>query len=164
MFAIPRTLVPVCLCLAALMPARAASVDVSFVDKERFADAGARGAEREGHLATLSAHLKSLGQRLLPPDEALSIEVLDVDLAGSVRPSRRGDVRIDRGGADWPRITLRFTLSKDGVAQQSGTENIADMDYLRRIGDYKSSESLSHEKRMLEAWFRDRFANQLAAH
>lgn len=143
-------------------PVHAAGVKVSFLEAGRYADAGASPADREAKLAELGAHLTSLGQRLLPTDTTLEIDVLEVDLAGTVRPTRRGDVRIVRGGADWPALTLAYRLVKDGQVQLSGTERISDMNYTMHTSSI-SAEPLHYEKRLLDDWFRARFADRLVA-
>jgi hypothetical protein len=162
---IQRTLAVACLACAALPPALAGQVNVSFVGADEYADAGNSKSEREANLATLASHLSSLGQRLLPGDTVLEIEVLEVDLAGIVRPSRRGrgDLRIAHGGADWPRMTLRYSLVKDGQVQKADTERVADMSYTMHSSSYGASEPLHFEKRMLNDWFRTRFVEAAAA-
>ena len=146
--------------------ARAAgSAEVSFPNEARFTDAGASASDRAANLAQLANHLKRLGARYLPDGKTLTVELLDVDLAGTSRPWRATgtDVRVLRGRADWPRIELRYTLSGDVQSARSGKESIADLNYLQRIGAYGPAEPLMHEKRMLDDWFRARFIEGRAA-
>ena len=140
--------------------------EVSFPNEARYTDAGAYGTERAANLAQLAAHLKRLAQRDLPEGQKLTVEILDVDLAGEARPWRRtgSEVRVLRGRADWPRIELRYTLSGEPGNTRSATESIADLNYLQRIGSYGSSEPLVYEKRMLDDWFRARFVERGSAH
>lgn len=148
------------LCLAAAAAAaHAGTVSVSFANNGRFADAGRPAWQQEANLKTLAHHLQSLGERHLPPDQTLRIEITDVDLAGEPQPSftRGGDVRIARGRADFPRIAMRYSLESNGRVVKSGEESVSDMDYTRYVGAPRSRESLSHEKRMLDQWFRARF-------
>lgn len=146
---------------AATSPALAGPVEVSFIDADKYFDAGNQRHDEQRNLDALAAHLKSLGQRYLPDDHALKIEVLQVDLAGEMRPTRRGlDLRITRGGADWPRITLRYALQDEGGAVlRQGEETVSDMTYQMHaaFGGY-ANEPLLYEKRMLDDWFRTRFA------
>ena len=152
-------LLPV-LALAAMAPAFAGSVDVSFTDAAHYLDAGNTSVQQQAYLDTMSGYLQSLGRRYLPPGQALKIEVLDVDLAGYSRPTPRGqDLRILRNGADWPRIVVRYTLQEQGRMLAQGEEAITDMDYLHHIADRRTDTSLGHEKRMLDEWFRARFAH-----
>ena len=107
----------------------------------------------------IEAHLKQLGQRYLLPNQSLKIEVLDVDLAGHLSLSRPGrEVRILRGKADWPSMTLHYVLEADGRVLMDREEHIADMDYLEHPDRQYSDQSLPYEKRMLDDWFRRRFA------
>src|SRR5256885_15524960 len=94
-----RLVLPLLMLLA--LPAQA-MVKVSFVDAQRYADTG-RFTEPETALYVIEEHLKTLGDRYLPPDQVLKIDVLDVDLAGR-RDFLRGrppEVRVLRGRADW---------------------------------------------------------------
>ncbi len=136
----------------------AGSVQVTFVEPDRFADAG-RSFERPANLKTIEAHLRSLGQRYLADGQALNVEVLDVDLAGELRPSRRsaGEIRVARS-ADWPRMNLRYTLEGGGQPAQRGEDRISDLNYQQHLSSYSSRDPLKHEKQMLEAWFKTRFA------
>ena len=152
------------LCSAAAVAgfAHAGTVNVSFVDATRFSDTGSKPWEKEAALRTLSQHLQALGVRYLPPDQVLKIDVLDVDLAGHVRPTRRGDLRILKGMADWPKISLRYSLEAHGQVVRSGEESIANLNYLRDLTRYRSSDSLPYEKRMLEDWFVEHFVEKRA--
>ena len=159
-----RTLLLAGLAGLAVSAAQAASVKVSFVGADNYVDAGSSPAERDANLAALASYLADLGQRLLPADVVLEIEVLDVDLAGTVRPSRRGgDLRVVRGKADWPRLTLRYSLLKDGQVLKTDTERIADMTYTMHSSYGDPSDPLRYEKRMLGDWFRARFVDDVAA-
>lgn len=154
-----RRFAPIVLAAAALSATAAERVTVTYTPTARYADAGSGTAQIEANLAELAAHLQGLGQRVLAADDALDVEIVDLDLAGEVRPSRRGsDLRVLRGGADWPRITLRWRLSKAGQVQEPRTEVLNDMNYLMRVRGLGSSDPLYYEKRMLDDWFRARFA------
>ena len=144
----------------------AGSAEVLFPNEARFSDAGASASDRAANLAQVANHLKRLAERLLPDGQKLTVEVLDVDLAGTSRPWRATgtEVRVLRGRADWPRIELRYTLSGDGNAARTGKEVIADLNYLQRIGAHGSSEPLKHEKRMLDDWFRARLIEGRVPH
>lgn len=145
--------------LGASTACAAGSAEVLFTNEARFSDAGASASDRAANLAQLTNHLKRLAARHLPEGQKLTVEVHDVDLAGTSRPWRTTgtEVRVLRGRADWPRIELRYTLSGDGNIARTGKESVADLDYLQRISAYGSSEPLKHEKRMLDDWFRARF-------
>jgi hypothetical protein len=156
-----RTLIALAALASIGLSAHAAgTVTVSFVDPDKYSDAANSQFERPATLKTLEAHLQYLGKRYLADGQTLSIEVLDVDLAGEMRPSRRTgtEIRIARGGADWPRMNVRYVLEGGGLPSQRGEERIADMDYQHHIPNYSSREPLRHEKQMLDAWFKAKFA------
>ncbi|MEK8050431.1 DUF3016 domain-containing protein [Ideonella sp. DXS22W] len=140
--------------------ARAGSVDVSYIAPERHADAG-RGLDAERVRDDLTRLFQSLGASLLPADQALHIEVLDIDLAGELLPMYRTmqEVRVLRGRADWPRLQLRWTLSRGEQVIDSGSATVSDMAYLDH-GDRHADGPLPYETRMLTQWFRARFAPQ----
>lgn len=149
---------------AVVLPA-AAAVSVKFVQPENYGDAG-WGRSAEENLAELETWINGLGARYLSAESQLSIEVLDVALAG--RPSYRlrynQDVRVLRGGADWPIIRLRYTWQVPGKAPEVREETLRDMGYLQRpITAYRAESRLPYEKRMLEQWFRERFVTAPAS-
>jgi len=143
--------------LVAAMPAGAA-VTVTF-GPGPYSDIGPVGAEREQVKDELARHLQALGARYLAPQDNLRIEVLDVDLAGEVEMSRRTgrEVRVARGKADFPRITLRYSLDA-GAKSASGEETVSDTSYLWFPARGRESETLYHEKRLLDSWFKEHFA------
>ena len=137
----------------------AGTVTVRFVDPQTFFDA--IDLPEPGATPTLSGiadHLRRLGQKHLPPEQVLSIDVLDIDLIGKLRPSRHaGFVRVATSPADWPRVTLRYRLEANGRLISSGRESVADLGFAGRI-EPPAVDNLRYEKRMLSNWFRDRFA------
>jgi hypothetical protein len=143
----------------------AGEVKVSFARQSGYTDAGQSPWDEQATIEALAKHLRTLGQRLLPADQVLKIEVLDVDLAGAVRPSRRAGqpLRIVNGGADGPRIKLRYALETPGQALLSGEESVTDMDYAHGLGASRASEPLRYEKHMLDTWFKARFVERRAS-
>ncbi|HTP74432.1 MAG TPA: DUF3016 domain-containing protein [Burkholderiaceae bacterium] len=137
-------------------------VNVTFVDPERFTDAGDRSYQYSPNvLKQLEEQFRSLGERVLADGQLLTIDVTDVDLAGELRPAPRrgGDwIRVVRGRADWPRIALRYTLEANGQLVKRGEETLADLDYTHNIPIYSTYQPLSWERLMLEAWFKARFS------
>jgi len=146
--------------LACAASAQAAgTVQVSFVEPEKFTDVRDASMRREDHLANLQRHLEQIGAQYTADGQTLKIEVLDVDLAGE--PRRAGfpnDLRVLRGRADWPRIELRWTLEAPGAAPRGGKASVADMAYLQHVAVRYASEPLPYERRMLEDWFRKDFS------
>jgi len=137
-----------------------ATVTVSFTNPDSYADMGRYAEDRSAPMQEIEAHLKQLGERYLPSNQSLKIDVLDVDLAGHLRMSSRlgREVRILRGNADWPSIKLNYVLEADGRVLQERQEVIADMGYLQHTPKRYSNQSLAYEKQMIDDWFRQRFA------
>ena len=161
----PMTLAAMLLLAAALPAFAGGTATVTFVAPEAFTDAGyARERPTERDLAALQrdleAHFQKLAGRYLADGEMLVIEVLDVDLAGRFEPAARlHDVRIVRD-IDWPRMRLRYTLSRVGLADPSVEERVSDRSFLMSINPYGSGDRLRYEKGMLDDWFRQRFGKR----
>jgi hypothetical protein len=152
---------PLSLLLTVACAAAAGTVEVSFVNPASYIDAGGPQWDKDANLQLLQRHLQSLGPRLLPANQVLKVELLDVDLAGDLQPARiRGeDVRVLKGKTDYPRIRLKYALEADGMAQGSGTEWVIDLDYAHGLPSWREAEPLYYEKRMLETWFKARFVD-----
>lgn len=148
----------------AAFAADAGTVTVSYTTATTYADAGSNPAEGEENLTILAGYLYKLGQSGLPAGQVLKIEVLEIDLAGTVVSTRfKGrPTRILVGGADWPQAHLRYTLEEQGRTIASGDEWISDRDYLHGPSQKPDSGSLYYEKRMLGNWFRTRFVDRIA--
>src|SRR5262245_14147059 len=97
-------------------------VNVTFVEPDKYYDSGNSQFDKPTNLKTIEAFLQDLGKRYLPDGQVLDIEVLNVDLAGYSRPTRRGDLRVVRGGADWPSFQLRYKLSAGGQPVKQAEE------------------------------------------
>jgi hypothetical protein len=148
---------------AALGAAQAAASDspvtVSFVEPDRFADLGDRVIDEPRNLKTLEAWFKTTGARYLAKGQTLRIEVVDVDLAGQMKPGRTlNDLRVVSGQADWPSIQLRYVLEAGGQTLSSGDERLSDLNYLGYAGRLQPGDPLRYEKKMIDDWFKARFA------
>ncbi len=145
------------------VPAHAATVDVKFPQPQTYSDSGQDTATRDAVMKGLAAHLQQLGSTL-PSSQALTVEILNIDLAGEMRPFGRvwPDVRVMRGQADWPAITLRYSLREGSAEISSGQEQVVDMNYLVsshfRAAD--DGHALRYERRMLSRWFDERFGRR----
>jgi hypothetical protein len=138
----------------------AAGATVTFKQPEQFADVPRTSWEREQLMKDIGAHVGRLAQAL-PAGQELSIDVLDLDLAGQTWPNRWGhteDIRILNGRADWPSITLRYTLSEGGKVLMAGDERLSNMSYLQRGNRYGSGDALRYEKQMLDDWFKEKIS------
>ncbi len=151
------------LLLAALpAAAMAGTAEVQFIHPDLYNDAGQnRVGEAEQVRHELAQYFEKLAAEILPADQSVQIEVLNIDLAGE--PPRRGDrlddPRVLRGRADWPQIELRYTLRAGDKVLASGHDVVSDLAYLDSSTMYPAKdESLPYEKRMLKRWFVQRFA------
>jgi hypothetical protein len=139
--------------------AASAGVKVVYDHPENFADLPFASWEREDVLKDLTGHFTKLGQAL-PPGQDLTIEVLDIDLAGRTHPGRSAgrDIRILRGGADWPHMHLRYSLESNGTVIKQGDDQLSDMMYLNHISHYTDGDTLRYEKQMIDDWFENNIA------
>jgi hypothetical protein len=151
-----RTLIATAL-LALGGAAGAGTVEVAFVNPSNYTDAGNAVWEERQNLDALARHLESLGRRMLPSDAALKVELLDVDLAGTLELRGTNPTRIVRGRTDFPRIQLRYSLSAPGQPVRTADEDVRDIDYARGPRSTRRDQPLYYEKRMLERWFTQRF-------
>ena len=145
--------------LLAAAGAASAGVTVKYQDPDKFFDVPEFEKDRNQLLKELTAHFDKLGKEL-PAGQQLTITVTDLDLAGRIEPRRRTmhDIRILRGGADWPTMQLRYTLEQDGKVIASGDEKLSNMMYLDRLNRYPSEDTLRYEKQMVDEWFHKTFA------
>jgi hypothetical protein len=147
------------LSLGALALPASAAVTVSFVQPENYRDLPFSPTDRAQVLKELGEHFAKL-EKSLPAGQDLKIDVTDLDMAGRLVPNFRTtqDLRVLHGGADWPHMTLRYTLTANGAVLSSGQDQLSDMAYLDRINSYSDGDSLRYEKRMIDDWFRKKFA------
>ena len=133
-----------------------AAVTVTFTKADQYVDVPFSPSDRDATLKTLKEHFEKLGGKL-PSGQDLKIEVLDVDLAGRAEPSSMSsanELRVLRGGADWPMIQLRYSVEAAGKPLKQGEARISDLNYLNHMNRYPSGESLRYEKAMLDDWFK----------
>ena len=143
--------------LSAVVPAHAAGkLDLQFIAPEKYSDIGHGGYDRDRNLKSLADYLQTLVAQL-PDGQTLTLEVLDIDLAGELRPGAAQEIRVLRGGADWPHMSLRYTLAQNGTTLKSGFERLSDMAYLDHPRRSESYGDLAYDKRMLQDWFRKTF-------
>lgn len=143
-----------------------AAVQTQFVAPEKYRDAiprdsGARASAKDPTLVEIGKHLDTLGKRYLAADETLRIKVLDLDLAGELKPigNHMELIRL-KNTLYWPSMRVSYELEKDGKIQAKGEETISDMSYLEHANHYADGDSLRHEKLMLEDWFARKFGKR----
>lgn len=145
--------------LAATGVANAGNAQVRFIDPDRYTDADRAGfglVERQRTLDTLQRHIEALAARHLPADATLTVEVLDVDLAGDLRPRAGHDTRVLKGGADVPRLQFRYRLQRGGTVLAAGEERLTDLGYLDGPFRRVAGTPLPYEQRLLARWFEER--------
>ena len=131
-----------------------AGVTVTYVKPDEFLDMPRSPQDRDRVLKEVTAHFRDLGKQL-PAGEELKITVTDLDLAGRLEPRRwaMDDIRIMRGGADWPTMNVTWTLEQNGQVVKSGTDTLKNMMYQQRLNRYSSSDPMRYEKQMMDDWF-----------
>lgn len=140
-----------------------AEVTVTYTKPDDYTDLARGEYDRERVLKQFTDYFATL-EKKLPPGENLKIDVLDIDLAGRMYPRRNGDeIRVLNGGADWPRMHLRYTLEQDGQVLRSGDENLSNMNYQQRTLRYSDSDPLRYEKQMVDEWFNKTIVPKVAA-
>lgn len=144
--------------LSSPLAAAGGTAEVRFVDTDSYTDHGDGPSERKDVMAALGRHLQDLARRKLGAGETLQVEVLDIDLAGRIR--RIGptldEVRVIDGKVDWPTLRLRYRLVRGGVPVLDGEEALSDMAYLQKAATYPQSDTLRHEKPLIDRWFATR--------
>jgi hypothetical protein len=143
---------------AAATPVQGGAISVSYIEPEKFVDVPFSPVERERVLADLSQHFAKLG-KLLPAGQDLKIEVTDLDMAGRIVYTRRSanELRVLNGGADWPHMDLRYTLTANGKVIDSGSAKLSNMMYQETATLFNSTQSLRYEKQMIDEWFSKQF-------
>jgi len=138
-----------------------ATTVVTFTDPDRYTDVANERWETQSTLDALGDHIRKLGEKYIAPNDTLRVEVLDIDLAGWPKWAGRGpnQVRVARGGADFPSMRVRYTLESGGRTK-TREETISDPAYLNHGSRIRSSEPFYYEKRMLDDWFRSTFAQR----
>jgi hypothetical protein len=143
-------------------------VDVEFINPADYSDIdnGPFGFLRPQEvLAELNHYFVQLGEACLPAGATLTVQVLNVRLAGELAGERghlrHPDARIMRE-ADWPSMRVEWRLQDpQGATLDGDRETISDTSYLSRAGVYQRNEvKLPYEHIMLERWFGQRICRR----
>lgn len=142
------------------LAAHAATAQVEFLNPDKFTDAGRgyMGGERDDNLTRLKQHFVEQAAKLLPADEALTVWVTDVDLAGYYDPRQKfaNETRVVKDIYP-PKLAMRFKLARaDGSVVKEGERKLTDRNFLTREGRY-DTDGLGYEKMMIDDWFRREF-------
>jgi hypothetical protein len=158
----------VALTASLIVPHAAAAplVEVRFVSPDRYSDASPYSRTidkpaRDAVLAELRQHLQSLGAKFLGANDRLTIDVLDVDLAGEIELSRDGQEKRALDERTLPRIQLRYTLDRDATTV-TREERVTELGYLFDPNRCRFDGALCREKIMLTVWFERTFAGASA--
>jgi len=136
-----------------------AGVSVTYDDPDRFTDVADRNTDPRKAMDELAQHLRALGRRYLAPEANLAIHVIDLDRAGRPWRDLPTELRVVNGKLDAPCIELEWRLGTPPDASAPRRERICDRAFLRRLETgYSEHDPLVYEKRMLDTWFRARFA------
>jgi hypothetical protein len=135
----------------------AGEVRVRFAPVAQLSDIG-RGIDAQRKVQALTERLQALAARL-PDGQVLDVQVLDVKLAGELRPLGNGEeVRVLQGRADWPALELAWRLDRGSQTLASGHDRLSDMNYLNEPLRRAQDSSLPYEGRLIERWFDSRVA------
>jgi hypothetical protein len=161
------SLILTCLLMTSITPAIAGTVTVSFIHPDTYTDASLSGGygtkADQWTLGEIGRYLESLGGGL-GPQQVLTLDVLNVDLAGKIEWWRRNayDLRILRDVYP-PRFALHYRLAEGGRTLLEGEATVVDPNYLANPALYfKPSDPLRFEKAMLGEWFQARFPDPRA--
>jgi hypothetical protein len=145
---------PTLLAFASLVLAQAAmAATVTYVNPENMTDIPRHQGEREAMEKIFTEHLATLEARL-PKGQQLTVEVLDIDLAGDVFPRVAiQNVRVMKDTGDRPAMQLRYRIEQDGTVVSQGESQLSSFGYLSTSNRY-GSDLYAHEKQMLDNWFR----------
>lgn len=132
------------------------TVKVSFIEADKFADFGVVQSQVDNYIQILGKILVGVGERNLRDGQSLTIQVLDVDLAGTAVPGTAIDqVRVVQS-FDWTRMHLRYELKTGDGPPVIGDEWVTSKGQTWRQG----GEPLNNERRMLDRWFQKTFADK----
>lgn len=147
------------LTLSVSVISKAGTVEVNWIEPDKFADADAPFASiqdtREDTFYALEKHLSRLG-KALPEGYTLTLDVQDLDLAGE---AIQQDIRVVRDGFP-PRIEFSYELvDQDGKVLSKGQENIRDLVFLTNRPARYRNEIYAYEKQLLDRWFKKAFTD-----
>lgn len=156
-----------CLAVAGESPQR---VTVNFIQSEQYADVALSGSStdrtRQYILDNLEDYLVSLANNKLPQNTRLTIDILDIDMAGRYEPWQSqmlNNVRFIRDIYP-PKIKLHYTwLDAQGKVRASAEDVLNDLAYLQHADPgYVNNDPLRYEKTLLRRWFEQRFVGAKA--
>lgn len=143
----------------------AAEVEVTWQDSDKYRDVyagdGSNKSFKKSTFSQLEKHFSKLAEKL-PSDYTLNIVVNDLDLAGDVHHGGINQIRIVKD-IFFPRMKFSYQLlSADKQVINENEINLKDMNFMMHNSMRYSNSSLSHEKKMLDDWFKDTFSEYIS--
>lgn len=140
---------------------QAGAVTVEFLQPEKYTDAGADsfGGYSASTLASLRKYIEHTVPRYLQAGQQLSIQITDIDLAGSFEPwcGPGRDVRIVRDVYP-PRINLQFEWrDADGHILGQGKKTLRNLAF-QMTTVARDSDALRYEKALINDWLATQFS------
>ncbi len=140
----------------------AATSEVEWKDYKSYRDidSGDEGRKsfRERTFKNFEKHFAKMAESL-PEDQVLKIVVTDVDLAGDTNAAGINRTRIVKD-LYFPRMNFSYQLvDANGKEIKADTVVVKDMNFMRKSNLKYRNQSLSYEKRMLDEWFEETFAD-----
>lgn len=140
----------------------AATSEVEWKDYKSYRDidSGDEGRKsfRERTFKNFEKHFAKMAESL-PEDQVLKIVVTDVDLAGDTNAAGINRTRIVKD-LYFPRMNFSYQLvDANGKEIKADTVVVKDMNFMRKSNLKYRNQSLSYEKRMLDEWFAETFAD-----
>jgi Protein of unknown function (DUF3016) len=148
-----------------------ASITVNFIAPDKYTDVSLSGADtermRQAVYDGLRDYLDKLAKTELPPGDQLTVDVIDIDMAGNFEPWRTPNLNRTRFIRDVyrPKFVLKYRwLDKGGTVKAEREETVSDLNYLQRLEtrQFQDNDPLKYEKTLLGRWFRERFAGEQA--
>lgn len=114
-------------------------------------------AERGNWVSDIAEYLRKSAARELAPGQALAINIVDIERAGSYEPWQGVNARDIRFMRDIypPRLTLQYRLTDaQGGVVAEGETKLQDTGYLHTSGLASSTDPLRYEKKLIDDWAR----------
>ncbi|MDO8543099.1 MAG: DUF3016 domain-containing protein [Opitutaceae bacterium] len=145
-------------------PATDVRAEVAFLEPEKFTDVRDSymnsDVKRTTYLDQLRDHIIDRARSHVPQGYHLAVTFTDIDMAGDFEPWRGpqwDDVRVVKDIYP-PRLNIAFRLTDpEGNVVKEGKRELRDMAFLMKISMSFQSDSLRHEKALLDDWFRAEF-------
>lgn len=138
--------------------------EVLFLEPEKFTDVKdsymSDDVRRSTYLDQLRDHLIEKARYYVPVGSRLAVTFTDIDMAGDFEPWRGpqfNDIRIVKDLYP-PRLVFSFRLTDaEGNVVKEGRRDLRDMAFMMKLSMASQSDTMRHEKGMLDDWMRADF-------